>query len=317
MNAYYDRDGQEKHAQDGAQNTHFSDEVAGRTASISGTLGQLKANDTQIVSQFTTPLVDSNQHAAVPTEAPSSSPETKTNTVQAPVLSPRYLHRDLTEVMETISKTVSDIYHQIPIPASIKAALCATTGIGLAAAAISNPVATTGVAAIALWQCALRFEKNRHGRAIGIVGSSLYASHMASLGLIELTVCNCAGTARQIVQSMVADDKPITRALVAIGGFAATAAVYAATTTIGTLFSLANVPLFTLGLGSLSGAFNERYSWASRLTGLTAAGFSIAYHLMVTKSWAGLIASSMFVPGIVWSIREYDLKKRPNIEGSC
>jgi hypothetical protein len=62
--------------------------------------------------------------------------------------------------METISKTVSNIYHKIPLPASIKAALCATTGLGLAAAAISNPVATTGVAAIALWKTLTQSRKS-------------------------------------------------------------------------------------------------------------------------------------------------------------
>jgi hypothetical protein len=188
--------------------------------------------------------------------------------------------------------------------------LAAATGLSLAAAAIADPIFATGVAAICFWQAALRFEKNNHGRAIALVGSTFYASHMSALGFHDLVVCNLSGNARSIIQSMIADDKSKARILTATLGFAATVGVYSAITDIFPLFSLNNVPLVNLGIGALSGAFSQKYSWASRAAGLSGCGFSIAYHLLVTQSSVGFLATAMFIPGIAWSIWEYDIAKK-------
>lgn len=224
--------------------------------------------------------------------------------------SPGYFLRDLTEAIESGLNHVTAIYRKIPLSDHLKNGLSATAGIVLAAGTVAYPVITAGVGAICLWQAALRFEKNNHGRSIAILGSTLYTSHMSALGFHELAICNFSGTVRSLVQSMIADDNPKARILTATLGFAATVGVYSAITNILPLFSLNNVPLLTLGIGAISGAFSQKYSWASRAAGLIGCGFSIAYHLLVTQSSVGFLATAMFIPGIAWSIWEYDIAKK-------
>jgi hypothetical protein len=241
------------------------------------------------------------------------STTSESHALEAPptkAFSPGYFLRDLTEAIESGLNHLTAIYKKIPLAQPLKNVLAATTGLSLAAAAIADPIFATGVGAICFWQAALRFEKNNHGRAIAILGSTLYTSHMAALGFHELSVCNLSSAVRSIAQSMIADDKPRARILTATLGFAATVGVYSAITNIFPLFSVNNVPLLTLGIGAMSGAFSQKYSWASRATGLSGCGFSIAYHLLVTQSSVGLLATAMFIPGIAWSIWEYDIAKK-------
>jgi hypothetical protein len=248
---------------------------------------------------------------AVPSVAPSCDAVEVVATDTSAVFSPSYFIRDLTAALRSGISSSASVFAKVPLPDSYKKALLASVTVGVVAGTLANPIVAAGVGAIVVWQAALRYEKNSHARAIGIIGSVLYTTHMTAVGMWELSICNVAATLRQLTQSMIADHKTVARGLVAIGGFAATAGVYAAVVNNPALLSSQNIPILTLGLGALSGAFSERYSWASRLTGLSSIGFSVAYHLQVTQSSIGIIASLMFAPGILVSIWEYDLKKNP------
>jgi hypothetical protein len=182
-------------------------------------------------------------------------------------------------------------------------------GIGMTTAFFISPTITTGVSALAIWQIGISFQSNRHSRIASIVASSLFSVYMAALGLYEFTLCASAGIARSSVQTMIADDRPATRAAVAIVGFFATALVYTSTTALNSLATLEHAPLITLGLGALGGAFCERLSWATRLTQLSGALLSLAYHSLVSGSALGLVGTILFLPGVLRSIYIYDLNK--------
>jgi len=244
------------------------------------------------------------------------STTSESHALEAPptnAFSPGYFLRDLTEAIESGLNHLTAIYKKIPLTQSLKNVIAAATGLSLAAAAIADPIFATGVAAICFWQAALRFEKNNHGRAIALVGSTFYTLHMSALGFHDLVVCNLSGNARSIIQSMIADEKSKARILTATLGFAGTVGVYSAITDIFPLFSLNNVPLVNLGIGALSGAFSQKYSWASRGVGLTGCLLSLFYHAQVTCSATGFIATALFIPGIAWSIWEYDIAKKKEL----
>jgi hypothetical protein len=264
--------------------------------------------------EFSSPrVIASLRNLSHPAALPTTATTSESHALEAPptkAFSPGYFLRDLTEAIESGLNHLTAIYKKIPLTQPLKNVLAAATGLSLAAAAIADPIFATGVAAICFWQAALRFEKNNHGRAIALVGSTFYTLHMSALGFHDLVVCNLSGNARSIIQSMIADDKSKARILTATLGFAGTVGVYSAITDIFPLFSLNNVPLVNLGIGALSGAFSQKYSWASRGVGLTGCLLSLFYHAQVTCSATGFIATALFIPGIAWSIWEYDIAKK-------
>lgn|GEM_PF-5123272 len=251
--------------------------------------------------------------AAEPPATATASESEALTTPSTKAFSPSYFLRDLTEAIESGLNHLNAIYKKIPLADPLKKVLLVSAGASLAAASVAYPVIAAGAGAICVWQAALRFEKNNHGRAVAIMGSTLYTLHMSALGFHELAICNLSGALRSVAQSMIADDKPKARFLTAAIGFAATVGVYSAVANVLPLFSLNNVPLLTLGIGAMSGAFSQKYSWASRAAGLSGCGFSIAYHLLVTHSSVGLLATAMFIPGIAWSIWEYDIAKKKEL----
>jgi hypothetical protein len=264
--------------------------------------------------EFSSPrVIASLRNLSHPAALPTTATTSESHALEAPptkAFSPGYFLRDLTEAIESGLNHLTAIYKKIPLTQPLKNVLAATTGLSLAAAAIADPIFATGVAAICFWQAALRFEKNNHGRAIALVGSTFYTLHMSALGFHDLVVCNLSGNARSIIQSMIADEKSKARILTATLGFAGTVGVYSAITDIFPLFSLNNVPLVNLGIGALSGAFSQKYSWASRGVGLTGCLLSLFYHAQVTCSATGFIATALFIPGIAWSVWEYDIAKK-------
>jgi hypothetical protein len=272
--------------------TNNSSQRAGTTQTISSDLQQER---TILVKQPAT---------LIASEPPSSA------TASAKTFSPSYFLQDLTEAIESGLNHTAALYKKIPFSEPLKVSLSVMAGTALATGVVAYPVVAAGAGAICLWQAALRFKQNNHGRAVSILGSTLYTSHMSALGFHEVAFCNFAATTRSIVQSMIADDRPRARIVTALIGFAATASLFSAFTNVFPLFSLKNIPLLTLGIGSASGAFSKEYSWASRVASLTGCGFSIVYHLLVTQSSVGVIASAMFIPGIAWSIWEYDIAKK-------
>jgi hypothetical protein len=222
---------------------------------------------------------------------------------------PRFFIRDLSETIHHIVEGYHARCAELSISGSAKGALTASLALGLGAALMVAPVLTAGVAALAIWQIGVRFESNRHSRMASVMAASVWSMYMAATGFYEFTLCASAGIARSIVQSMLPDNRPAERAFVALAGFFGTALVYASTTMIGSLLSLEHLPLIGLGLGAIGGAFNERFSWATRLTQVCGCCLSLVYHSMVTQSVLGLVGTLIFMPAVIKSIYQYDLSK--------
>jgi hypothetical protein len=222
---------------------------------------------------------------------------------------PRFFIRDLRETIQYVVEGYHTRCAELGFNGRAKGALTASLALGLGAALVVAPVLTAGVGALAIWQVGVRFESNRHSRMASVVAASIWSMHMGARGFYEFTLCASAGIARSIVQSMLPDNRPAERSFVALAGFFATALVYASTTTIGSLLSLEHLPLIGLGLGAIGGAFNERFSWGTRLTQVCGCCVSLIYHSMVTQSALGLVGTLIFMPAVIKSIYQYDLSK--------
>jgi len=226
------------------------------------------------------------------------------------LMSTSYLMRDLREAAEGATETANSLGSRLGMSALAKTLVTASAAIGTAGAFIVEPVVAAGFAAIALWQAGQLYEKNRHTRAISLLASSLYTSHMSAMGFQAAAMCSFAATSRSILQSMVADDRPIARATLAAALFGATAVAYTAMNNQYPSLSIENIPLITLALTSLAGAFNERFSWASRLTILISTSLALGYHAVVTQSSVACWANGMLLPGLLLSIWRYDICRK-------
>jgi|GEM_PF-6196288 len=201
---------------------------------------------------------------------------------------PRYLLRDTRETIESILGVLSTTCDRFGLSPVARVSAGVAFAAGAAAAFALAPLYATGLTAVAFWKAGMFFEKNRHSRVTSLVAGSAYTSHMHELGLSTVALCSFSGTLRGLVQGMLADDRPMIRAGVAIAAYAGTVAVYTLSGSMAPLDSLENIPIVVLGLGTMSGAFSERFSWASRLTNFCATGLSLGFHVTCTLSPIGI-----------------------------
>jgi hypothetical protein len=246
------------------------------------------------------------QPGSIPSKDLQTSPKIQT---RSKVLSISYFTRDMREAVEGATKKVDSWCSGLGLSGIGKILVGASTALGAAAAFAATPVEAAGVAAIGLWQVSQFYRTNRHSRAVSMLAGSLYTSHMTAMGFQAAAMCSFAATCRSLMQSMVADDRPLARAAMAAGLFAATAAVHTTVNNEYPRLSLENIPLITLALSSIAGAFPERLSWASRLTTLGCMSLALGYHSMITQSSIAFWANATLLPGALLTIWRYDIAR--------
>ncbi len=228
-----------------------------------------------------------------------------------PLLQPKLLVDALRESSVMLLEDLGDRVGKIPGSPALKNVIGATLGVCTGALLYAFPAHSLGALGTLSVFAALGFEKNHHSRAQGIVGGILWSAHFVAMDVPSAAICTIVATARTIFQAMLPEDQTCARSVVAALGFGVAAATCSLFTSLLPLAQLGNIPLLTTALGSLAGAFNQKYSWATRLCGLAGTVTSIPYHIFESQSAAGLIINLVILPRIVSSIWRYDIARKP------
>ncbi len=226
------------------------------------------------------------------------------------LLQPRLLVEALRESSLMLLEGFAGLLTKVPGPPALKNAVGATLGVCAGGLLYAFPGHTFGALATLSVFAALGLEKNHHIRAQGIVGGMLCAAHFVAMDIPAAAVCTVLATARTVFQAMLPEDRIRARAVVAGLGFGAAATVCGLFTDLLPLTQLSNIPLWSTALGSLSGAFTQRYSWATRVCSLVGTAICIPYHLLESLSLAGLVINVVILPRIAHSIWRYDVAKK-------
>lgn len=259
-----------------------------------------------------------SEHAGTTEATPASSnltasaraPERSQNPSE-PLLQPKLLVDALRESSVMLLEDMGDLVSKIPGPPAVKNALGAMFGVCAGALLYAFPAHSLGALGTLSVFAALGFEKNHHSRAQGLVGGILWSAHFVAMDVPSAAICTIFATARTLFQAMLPEDRTRARIAVAALGFGVAAATCGLFTNLLPLTQLGNIPLLTTALGSMAGAFNQKYSWSTRLCGLAGTVTSIPYHIFESQSAAGLIINLVILPRIVSSIWRYDVAKKP------
>lgn len=222
---------------------------------------------------------------------------------------PRLVVEALKESSAILARPTNKLLYSISLSPRAKTLLVTTSGIGIASLAYASPAHTLGALGGLLCFASMGLEKNHHSRAQGIIIGALLTGHFIALGVTPSALCAAVATTRTLFQAMLPEDRSKSRTIVAALGFGATASTYGCFVEMLPLCKLNNIPLLGTALGSVAGAFNQKYSWATRACFLAGTTISIPYHIFESQSLAGVAINAILLPRILRSIWRYDIAK--------
>lgn len=241
-----------------------------------------------------------------PAHTPKAS-DTRSSSLFQPKLLVDALHESSIILLNGIREQAG----KLPGPPVLKHTLGATLGVCTGGLLCAFPAHSLGVLSALSVFAALGLEKNHHIRAQGIIGGILFAAHFVAMDVPAAAICSVLATTRATLQAMLPEERIHARGVMAAAGFGVAAATCGLFTNLLPLAQLGNVPLLTMALGSIAGAFTQKYSWATRLCSVLSMGLSIPYHIFESLSAAGVLINLVLLPRALHSIWRFDVAKRP------
>jgi hypothetical protein len=151
--------------------------------------------------------------------------------------------------------------------------------------------------------------ENRHSRAQGVLVGSLLSLHFRTSGLDAMANNAEVYAGRMLVQSMIPESRWLMSTVVASVGVALSWYLFCSSPGFMPVIEWENVPLVVTVLSGAGGALPDRYSWASRISGLTSSVLMFAFHTTITGSWFLAALSAVFAYETARNILTQDIPR--------